>query len=316
MGKHSRKYVLSAIIFLVILLISSLSFYSIKHSSDKAKAQAAAQAVKEKEAENQRKLYEAKKTEEAKKAEDEKLQAEKIKIEEAIKGEGKSRDIPVLMYHSIAYEKGNELRIPKEKFRLQMKYLKDNGFTTLTLNELYDHLVYGSELPKKPIVITLDDGYVDNYTNALPVLKEFNLKATVFMITSCIDTDNRYLTSNQLQEMDKSGMEIESHTVSHPELNKLSYDVQLSQLKDSKTTLEKVLGREVPYIAYPYGKFNTDTLKIVENLGYKMGFSTITGTASKANGLFKLHRLYVSNKYDMNNFIKLVNISAATNFKS
>jgi peptidoglycan/xylan/chitin deacetylase (PgdA/CDA1 family) len=310
MRKHSRKYVLSAIIFLIILLISSVSFYSIKQSSEKARAQAAAQAEKDKEAENQRKLYEAKK------AEDEKLQVEKIKIQEAIKGEGKSRNIPVLMYHSIAYEKGNELRIPKDKFRLQMKYLKDNGFTTLTLNELYDHLVYGSELPKKPIVITLDDGYVDNYTNALPVLKEFNLKATVFMITSCIDTDNRYLTSAELQEMDKSGMEIESHTVSHPELNKLSYDVQLSELKDSKATLEKLLGREVPYIAYPYGKFNTDTLKIVEDVGYKMAFSTITGTASKADGIFKLHRLYVSNKYDMNYFIKLVNSSAATNSKS
>jgi len=304
MEKHSKIYVISAIIFLIILIISSISFYSIKHSSDKARVQAIAQAEKTKEAENQRKL------EEAQKAENEKRETEKTKIEEAIKGIGISREIPVLMYHSIDYEKGNELRIPKEKFRLQMKYLKDNGFTTLTLNELYSHLVYGSSIPDKPIVITLDDGYIDNYTNALPVLREFNLKATVFMITSCIDTDNRYLTSAQLHEMDKAGMDIESHTVSHPELNKLSYDKQFAELKASKAVLEKLLNREVPYLAYPYGKYNMDTLKITENLGYKMAFSTLTGNASKSNGLFRLHRLYVSNKYDMDYFKKLVNNNA------
>lgn len=302
MSKRTRHYILPSIIFVIILLISSIGFYAKKQSADKAKAQVAAQIQQDKNAEEQRKQ------EEAKKAADKKKQEDDIKIQQAIKGFGSSKKIPVLMYHSIAYEKGNELRIPKDKFRLQMKYLSDNGFTPLTLNELYSYIVFGTSLPKKPIVITLDDGYIDNYTNALPVLKEFGFKATVFMITSCIDSvDNKYLTTKQLQEMDKAGMDIESHTVNHPELNKLSYENQLMELKNSKATLKKVLGREVPYLAYPYGKFNDDTLKITQDLGYKMAFSTIIGDASKSDGIYKLHRLYVSNNDSMERFKQLVN---------
>jgi peptidoglycan/xylan/chitin deacetylase (PgdA/CDA1 family) len=304
MNKRTRIYMLSAIIFIIVLLIGSAGFYTIKHSSDKAKAQAASEALRAQEA---KEAEEQKKQEEAQKLVDKKKQDDALKIQQAIKGEGNSKKIPVLMYHSIDFEKGNELRIPKDKFRLQMKYLKDNGFTTLTLNELYSYIVFGTSLPEKPVVLTLDDGYVDNYTNALPVLKEFDLKATVFMITSCIDTDKRYLTSKQLQEMDKAGMDIESHTVTHPELNKLSYDNQLIELKNSKVTLEKILGRDVPYLAYPYGRFNADTLKITQDLGYKMAFSTIIGDASKSDGLYKLHRLYVSNNDNMDRFKNMIN---------
>lgn len=296
MKKQRKKYLFSSIL-LGILLISSVGVITFKHSSDRSKAQTA-EALKEQEF---KKIDEAKKEAEKKKNED------NIKIQQAIKGDGTSRKIPVLMYHSIDYEKGNELRIPNDKFRLQMKYLKDNNFTPLSLQELYSYIVFGSSLPQKPIVLTLDDGYVDNYTNAFPVLKEFNFKATVFMITSLIDTNPRYLTSAQLQEMDKAGMEIESHSVTHPELNTLSYDKQLQELKDSKDSLEKLLGREVPYLAYPFGKFNSDTLKIVEDLGYKMAFSTVIGDASKSDGLYKLHRLYVSNNYSMEYFKQMVN---------
>ena len=81
------------------------------------------------------------------------------------------------MYHSISYEKGNILRVSKENFRKQMKYLKDNNYTTLTLDELYNYMKTGKIVPKKPIVITFDDGYKDNYTNAYPILKEFRIKS-------------------------------------------------------------------------------------------------------------------------------------------
>lgn len=303
MSKSKRINILAAIIFIIILLIGSVSFYTLKTSSDKAKAEALVNLEKNRQAE-MRKIQDE---EEAQKLAEKEKQEADIKIQQAVNGVGNSRKIPVLMYHSIDFEKGNELRIPKDKFRLQMKYLKDNGFTTLTLNELYSYIVFDTNLPAKPIILTLDDGYVDNYTNALPVLKEFNFKATVFMITSCIDSDKSYLTSNQLQEMDKAGMDIESHTVSHPELNKLSYNDQLVELKNSKTTLEKILNREVPYLAYPYGKSNDDTLKIIKDLGYKMAFSTIIGDASKADGLYKLHRLYVSNNDSMDRFKQMVN---------
>ncbi|MBL4936255.1 polysaccharide deacetylase family protein [Clostridium sp. YIM B02515] len=225
----------------------------------------------------------------------------------AVKGIGKSKNIPILMYHSIDYEKGNELRIPKDKFREQMKYLKDNGYTPLSLDELYSHMVNGTSVPEKPIVITLDDGYSDNYTNAYPVLREFGFKATVFVITNTVEGGGSYLNAEQIKEMDKNGIDMESHTVSHPRLNELSYDKQMSEMKESKEYLEKLLNKDINYIAYPYGNFNENTLKAVEEIGYKMAVSTKSGLAAKSDGIYKLHRIYISNNYDMEKFKRLVN---------
>lgn len=315
-GKHKLRFF--SIFLVSVILIGSVYWGLSKYNENKtAKAQALFLAQKESERikleEEKARLEEAKKQEEQRRIEEEKKQKElkkqqdMPKISMAIKGQGTSKRIPILMYHSIDYEKGNELRIPKEKFREQMKYLKDSGFTPLSMEELYSHIVFGTIIPNKPIVITLDDGYVDNYTNAYPVLKEFGFKATMFMISSAMNNDSHYLNDKQLVEMDQNGVKIESHTVTHPKLDELSYEGQVAELKNSKEALEKVLGREVKYIAYPYGKFNNDTLKISQEAGYEMGLSTIQGVASKSDGLYKLHRIYVSDNYDMNYFKSLVN---------
>jgi len=118
-----------------------------------------------------------------------------------VKKDPNPTNIPVLMYHSIAYEKGNDLRVPPEKLRQEMQIIKDNGFTPITLDELYSHFNDEVALPQKPIVITFDDGYKDNCENALPVLKEFGFKATVFVITCQTDDSTDYMTSAQLKEM-------------------------------------------------------------------------------------------------------------------
>jgi peptidoglycan/xylan/chitin deacetylase (PgdA/CDA1 family) len=317
MGMKSNKNKSIGIIFFTILTITAVVLMVYKNNQNKAvEAQLVLQAEKHDQSSKERlKAEEEKNKEEVlKKQEEQKQQEEKKKLEEqtkhedAVKGIGKSKRIPVLMYHSIDYEKGNELRIPKDKFREQMKYLKDNGFNTLTLEELYSHITFGTDIPSKPVVITLDDGYDDNYTNAYDVLKELGLKATVFAITSTTDVSGDYLTSKQLKEMDANGMSIESHTVNHPKLNELSYEKQLEELKQSKDYLEKLLGREVKYIAYPYGNFNNDTLKAAKELGYKMAFTTKGGLAEKSNGIYKLNRIYVSDKHDMQKFKSMVNM--------
>jgi peptidoglycan/xylan/chitin deacetylase (PgdA/CDA1 family)/predicted small lipoprotein YifL len=202
--------------------------------------------------------------------------------------------VPVLMYHSIAVEKGNPIRMPVEQFDTEMKYIKDQGYKTLTLKELYDYFENKVPVPDKSIVITLDDGYEDNYTSAFPVLKKYGLKATVFMITCSIDADPNCLTSAQLKEMDKAGIEIESHTVTHRDLDTLSYEEQLSELKDSKAALEKLLGRTVDYVAYPEGKYNDNTVKAVAAAGYKMAFTTNGRWSDKSDGILTLDRVYIS----------------------
>ena len=213
-----------------------------------------------------------------------------------------TKGIPVLMYHSIDYEKGNELRVPKEKFRQQMSLLKEKGYTTLTLNELYGFFINGNPIPEKSVVITFDDGYVDNYYNAYPILKEFHFNAVVFVITNNIDKVKNYLTSDQIIELDNNGVEIESHTVNHEKLSTLGYDKQFETLKNSKEFLENLLNKSIDYIAYPYGDWNKNTLLAVRNANYKMAFSTSGTWSDKSDGIYTLDRVYVSADFDINEF--------------
>ncbi|MGE5629330.1 MAG: polysaccharide deacetylase family protein [Solirubrobacterales bacterium] len=210
--------------------------------------------------------------------------------------------IPVLMYHSIGVEKGNPIRMPKEQFEKEMKYIKDNGYTTITLKELYDYFDNKKNVPDKAIVITLDDGYEDNYTEAYPILKKYNLKATIFMVTSTVDVNKKCLTSDQLKEMDKNGIDIESHTVTHRDLDTLSYLEQLKELKDSKAYLENLLGKEVDYLAYPTGKYNNDTIKAAKEAGYKMALTTNGRWSDKSDGIYTLDRVYISTFFSMDIF--------------
>lgn len=223
----------------------------------------------------------------------------------AAQGQGspksESRSIPVLMYHSVAYEKNNPVRIPQEKFKEQMKYLKDNGYSTLSLDDLYSYFEEGVSVPAKSVVLTFDDGYEDNYKNAYPILKEYGFKASIFMITGSIDKKS-YLTSSELKELDENGISIESHTVTHCKLQELSYDEQLKEFKNSKETLEKLLNKKVIYAAYPYGSYNKDTIKAAKDAGYTMAFTTDGRWSGKEDGLLTLDRVYISGFFNLDTF--------------
>lgn len=223
-------------------------------------------------------------------------------VKEDIKYKYNDKSIPILMYHSISYEKGNPIRLPKEKFREQMQYLKNNGYTTLSLDDVYDFIVNNKPVPEKSVAITFDDGYADNYENAYPILKEFGFKATVFVITSTVDKDPAYLTSRELIEMQQNGISIESHTVTHKDLDTMSYDTQLKELTDSKIYLENLLGNYIKYIAYPSGKYNDKTIEALKKSGYSMALTADGKWASVSDGIYKLKRVYISANYDISVF--------------
>lgn len=214
----------------------------------------------------------------------------------------KYNKIPVLMYHSIATEKGNGLRVPTDMFKQQMQYLKDNNYEPITLDELYNDMENGKKIKNGAVVITFDDGYEDNYKNAYPILKEYGFKATIFVITSFTDKGDIFLKSDELKEMEANGIDIESHTVNHDKLPLLSYKSQLKTFTDSKKYLEKVLSKKVDYIAYPFGQYNSNTLKAAKTAGYKMAFTTSGRWAGKSNGIYKLNRVYVDSLFSMETF--------------
>lgn len=207
----------------------------------------------------------------------------------------KTNRIVVLMYHSINREKRvNILRVPHEKFAAEMKWLYDNGYHTLSLDELYAAAMGSKKVPEKSIVLTFDDGYRDNYQSAFPILKKYHFKATVFMITGEInDTKNGYLTADELKEMDANGFAVESHTVTHPDLSTLSYKRQYRELYNSKVTLEKLLGHPVLDFAYPSGEYNSKTLAAAKKIGYRFCFKENGGMAYLSDPVITFPRAFV-----------------------
>ena len=201
--------------------------------------------------------------------------------------------IPVLEYHSITYEKGNPICIPIKKFKEQMKYLKDNGYYTLSLTNLYGYLMNNTPIPKKSVVLTFDDGYENNYTAMFPVLKKYNFRATIFVITGNVDKYRKFLKSKQLYEMDSSNIDIESHTVNHDNLALLSKNKQLKTVINSKKYLEKTLDKQIYFFAYPFGGYNKSAIESLKEAHYKMAFTTVDGWSSKQNGILSLHRVWV-----------------------
>lgn len=212
--------------------------------------------------------------------------------------------VPVLMYHSVANVKNNTnpIIIPPAKLDEEMKYLKDNGYYTITMANLYAYFTNNTPIPQKSVVLTFDDGYNNNYTTMLPILKKYGFRATIFVITAFINKRPGYLTSIQLKKLQAYGMDIESHTVNHLPLAELPKAQQLKELIDSKAFLEKLLDKKINYIAYPDGSYNKDTIECAKAAGYTMAFTTDGRWSMKKNGLLTLDRDYISSKYDMSIF--------------
>lgn len=211
--------------------------------------------------------------------------------------------VPVLMYHCISDEITGDgvLYVSPENMEAQLKYLTENGYTTIFLHELAD-----ADLYEKPVILTVDDGYLDNYTQLFPLLQKYNCKATIFVVTDLVDKADHKMTSQQLRELANSGLvSIQSHTASHPRLRNLSRASQQEELLRSRLAVTRITGR-VPYaLCYPYGQYNRDTLDLVQayyGIGLQIGNADfLTGTDRRC-----ISRWYVKRATTMEEFIEMV----------
>lgn len=202
--------------------------------------------------------------------------------------------IPILMYHSICADyPDNSLMVAPELFNEQMAWLNDNGFTTMSLEEVYEAFETG-KVPVKPVAITFDDGYADNYTEAYPILKEYGMKATFFIITNNTDKDGYYMSTDMLKEMKEQGMEIENHTAYHFELGGASLADQKMTIEDGKEFLKENIGVDSKFLCYPAGKYDDTTVSLDAQLGIKAAVTTEYGFASINDGLYTLKRVRIS----------------------
>ena len=209
--------------------------------------------------------------------------------------------VPILYYHSVMLEIGNDSRMPPDQFEAQMAYLQDKGYQSVSLDQLYQAQYRGGTLPSKPFVITFDDGYADNYTTAYPILKNHGFAAAIFMVSSYINGEG-FMSWPQLKELVANGWEIEGHTVNHPYLSKQDATTVLSELRSSKELLEKELERPVDFFAYPFGDLNTAVVEAVKNAGYLMAVTTERGWANHNTDSWHVHRVYCYANMGLNEF--------------
>lgn len=201
--------------------------------------------------------------------------------------------IPVLNYHQINDVDENMLTVSTSEFEAQMTWLKENGYQTITASELVDALNGKGTLPEQPVLITFDDGYIDNYQCAFPILKKHQMKATIFLISDYISLYPNYLTWEQLLEMQAAGIEFGSHTRDHTVLTDLPPDAVDRELKDSKKVLQSRLGRPIEFFAYPCGFTNTDIKTRVKAAGYRAAFTVELGNVAPGDDIYALNRVPV-----------------------
>ncbi|MFC4769986.1 polysaccharide deacetylase family protein [Effusibacillus consociatus] len=216
-----------------------------------------------------------------------------------------AKSIPILMYHSISDNPKNLLCLSPKRFAEHMQHLKDAGYNTITFRDLEDWEA-GKPIPVKPVLITLDDGYRDNYTDAYPVLKQLNLKATIFMTTGFFN-QRMNLTEDMAKEMMGSGLiEFGSHTVSHGDLTTQTDERLHSEIIESKLELESKLGVPITAFCYPAGRFNEKTLSYVKQAGYRLAVTTRPGWAELSQGVHTLHRIRINGDLTTEQFKKML----------
>lgn len=210
--------------------------------------------------------------------------------------------VPVLMYHAVSDNCWGieELFVSPSSMEAQLKYLNENGYTTIWFSDL-EHI----DQIEKPVMLTFDDGYDDNYEYLFPLLKEYNCKATIFVIPTAIG-GNHKMNAEQIKEMSDSGLvDIESHTMTHPDLDTLGYDDTIYELEQSRLEILRITGK-LPYVlCYPTG-YNSSITREVAKDYYQFGILMNGGRYTTGTDLYLIPRHYVSRYTDIGSFASLI----------
>jgi peptidoglycan/xylan/chitin deacetylase (PgdA/CDA1 family) len=200
--------------------------------------------------------------------------------------------VPVLMYHSISDAPNNPLCVKPSEFEKQMHYLHEQQFHSVTLAQLESYLYRHQALPKKPFVITFDDGNKDNVSIALPILKKYEFTAAEFVPGSFIT--NEGVTPNDLITLDSEGWDIGNHTYSHRKMAHLNPKEQKDELDKTNDIFSKILrGKKVRYFSYPEGKYSDSAIDTLKKEGFTLAFTTESGWADEDTNSYLIPRVSV-----------------------
>lgn len=208
--------------------------------------------------------------------------------------------VPILMYHHISVPPRNadairrDLSVSPENFEQQLRYLKDNGYQTIRLYDLNRHLQRGDPLPQKPVILTFDDGYRDNFDYAFPLLVKYGFTGTFFLVTEPIDRgDEAHLTWAQVTVMSRMGMDMEPHTYTHADLTNKPLDYIVWQVIGSKEAIEERTGKACRFFAYPSGQYDQAVVDVLKSAYFWGAVVSQGGATHSSDGMFHLKRVRI-----------------------
>lgn len=211
----------------------------------------------------------------------------------------------ILMYHIISTplnESEKKYACSPELFDKHMRFIRRN-YNAVTLDDITSYKMQRQPLPKNSIVITIDDGFTDNFDNAYPILQKYEIPATIFLTAGLIGKKNLWMSSRGFPERrllswsnikQMHGLiQFGAHTVNHVSLPDVDQDTARQEITDSKSIIENNLGTEVKHFAYPYGLFNERVVEFVKEAGFEIACSTRSGFNNQSIDPFSLRRIEI-----------------------
>ena len=227
--------------------------------------------------------------------------------------------VPILMYHHIsapppdADDIRRDLSVTPQDFEAQLRYLKKAGYHSITLRDLIYYLAIGRPLPPKPIILTFDDGYRDNYTHAYPLLKKYGFVGTFFLITAPIDQgDEEYVSWDQVREMSAAGMEFEPHSYTHPDLRDQPVDYIVWQVLASKEAIEERTGKTARFFSYPSGMYDQQVVDVLRSAHFWGAVTINQGDRQSSEHPFELKRIRIRGGDTLDDFVMKLHLDWET----
>ena len=219
--------------------------------------------------------------------------------------------VPILCYHRFGNNRLSPMCISTKAFTDQMRYLKENGYRSISPEDLIDFLQYRKQLPRRSVMITFDDGYRSIFKIAYPILKHYGFTATFFIYTNYVGISSKAVTWDQLRKLKKEGFSIGAHSVAHSDLtvqadgeSRGDYEKRLHlEIVESKNILDRKLSQNTLCFAYPFGRYNTKVMERVRRAGYKFAVTVERGNNPFFSNPLDLRRDMIL-KQDIKTFIK------------
>lgn len=198
-------------------------------------------------------------------------------------------ELPILVYHHVVPDHApGVLYVTPDGFEQQLKYLQDNGYQSISFTQLADALDYGARLPERPVILSFDDGWENQFQYGFPLLQKYGFGATFYIVSGYVDHQN-FMTTDQLQTMMAAGMTIGCHSHTHPPLTSVGTGARLEdEVAGSKAWLEDHFGIAIDTFAYPYGSYNAAVAAAVRAAGHRTARTCDTGTHATADHLATL----------------------------